>query len=480
MRFTYNKTSTFIVAAVVAVYVALSAAPVNSQPVTHWSVLVKIKPRPGGTGKATISLIDGVGTTIVTFSGIVTPYDGLAIGIKGPSRTVTNGDTPFGVYKFVDTAGGTSESQLQPAFGTGKVYLNDSDMFGEVADAGRSLIRLHGGGSSLAKPYALDQPLRATKGCVRMKNRDVNDLIQRLKDLTPQNSVKFIFMGDEAYLNTLATDTALSNKSWWPVLRVVLHSPSGPTELVNNSTSMLVEESAQLVASADPDETPQSNESLIELVKLYAEDVGPKGEQALESLRSQKDQLVSLQNSLPADDPLRPKLAFVLCNLDQDSDANMRVLQTALAEPAQYKGVFADQVQDMISRLIDREDSRGNEETSTSLTRSLIAAAPRADGALSEGIGVTLSKQLRLRSGIFLSAWGEHFAAMEPQESTLLKSRVFGLMRASHRLTAAEIKQIRTYLYSVRDFSEEFEDAVKDYKELYLQPNTNRRRVGPQ
>jgi hypothetical protein len=69
---------------------------------------------------------------------------------------------------------------------------------------------------------------------------------------------------------------------------------------------------------------------------------------------------------------------------------------------------------------------------------------------------------------------------MEPQESTLLKSRVFGLMRASHRLTAAEIKQIRTYLYSLRDFSEEFEDAVKDYKELYLQPNTNRRRVGPQ
>jgi hypothetical protein len=158
----------------------------------------------------------------------------------------------------------------------------------------------------------------------------------------------------------------------------------------------------------------------------------------------------------------------------------MRVLQTALAEPAQYKGVFADQVQDMISRLIDREDSRGNEETSTSLTRSLIAAAPRADGALSEGIGVTLSKQLRLRSGVFLSAWGKHFAAMEPQESTLLKSRVFGLMRASHRLTAAEIKQIRTYLYSLRDFSEEFEDAVKDYKELYLQPNTNRRRVGPQ
>jgi hypothetical protein len=448
---------------------------------THWMVLVKIRPRPGDNGNARIILMDGSGTTITTFTGIALPYSGLAVGVKGPRRDIHNGDTPFGVYKFVETAGGTPQDRLPPGFGTGKVYLHDKDLYGEVADAQRSLIRLHGGGSALAEPYALNQPLLPTKGCVRMKNADVNDLIQRLKQLTPDNSVQFIFMGDDAYLTRLATDTTLNTKPWWSALRTALHIPATPivsgismTSGVTSSASMSVAPEPQSLTTGE-NVAPQTPESLIELVNVFAEDVGPKGQEALNALRSRTAELVSLQTSLPADDALRPKLAFVLCNLDHDAEANRSVLQSALTDPSQYKSVFADQVQDMISRLIDREDELGNEQASTSLTRSLIASAPQADGALSEGLGITLSKQLRVRSGVFLSAWGEHFSAMAPEESKGLKTKVYALMKASHRLTPGEIANIRTYLYSLRDFSEEFGDAVKDFSQMYFHPTGNKR-----
>lgn len=472
MRLTHHIS---ILAVVSAVCIALSASPAKSQTsLTHWMVLVKIKPRPANNGNATIILMNGNGTTIDTFSGVVLPYDGLAVGVKGPRRDIQNGDTPFGVYKFVTTEGGTPEARLQPGFGTGKVYLNDNDLFGEVADAKRSLIRLHGGGSSLAEPYALNQPLKPTRGCVRMKNRDVNNLIQQLKRLAPENTVQFIFMGDETYLNKLATDATLDSKPWWTVLRTAMHIPSTLDISVAASASPVISSAAMVVAPSPQALTtvenvaPQSSGSLTEMVNLFAEDVGPKGQEALNSLRSRTDELVSLQKSLPADDALQPKIAFVLCNLDRDAEANRQVLQSALADPSPYKSVFADQVQDMISRLIDREDSRGNDEASTELTRSLIALAPKADGALSDGLGITLSKQLRTKSGIFMSAWGEHFSAMPEEESEGIKSQVFALMRASHQLTKGEVARIRNYLYSIRDYSEKFKQAVTDYSELYF------------
>ena len=475
MRLTSGKISTSIFAVVSTFCVVLSAAPIKAQEtalLTHWSVVVKIRPRPAGSGQATIMLIDGSGTTITTFSGVVLPYSGLAIGVKGPRRDIHDGDTPFGVYKLAGTAGGTPEYQLQPGFGTGKLYLDDYDMYGEVFDANRKLIRLHGGGSGLANPYALNQPLLPTRGCVRMKNRDVNDLIQRLKGLAAPNSVQFIFMGDAAYLNALATNTALSDRSWWPVLRVALQIPSTPTNArVNTSRSPLMRR-AHFSIPISEIEAQQSSDSLIEMVNLFAEDIGPKGKEALNALRPQTAQLVSLQNSLPADDSLRPKLAFVLCNLDHDCDANMQVLQSALTDTSRFKNLFADQVQDMISRLIDREDSRGNDRATTSLTRTLIAIAPQADGALSDGIGMTLSKQLRARAEVFMSAWAEHFGTMTPEESHDLKSRIFGLMRASHRLTTGEIRKIRNNLNSIREYSQAFREAARDFSELYFHPNT--------
>ena len=110
-------------------------------------------------------------------------------------------------------------------FGTGKILLNR--VYGEVVDANRDLIRLHGGGTALLKrnppqdPYALDQDLTPTQGCVRMKNGEVNSLIQAIEALKKSvDPLEFVFIGDHPYLNGLVTNSALGGQRWQPVLRI--------------------------------------------------------------------------------------------------------------------------------------------------------------------------------------------------------------------------------------------------------------------
>src|SRR5204863_2840500 len=92
-------------------------------------------------------------------------------------------------------------------------------LYGEIVDARRSLIRLHGGGTGLPDPYTLDQELRLTQGCVRMKNGEVNSLIQAIKNLPADDPLEFVFIGDDSYLNGLATNSSLGGTRWQPVLR---------------------------------------------------------------------------------------------------------------------------------------------------------------------------------------------------------------------------------------------------------------------
>jgi hypothetical protein len=145
-----------------------------------------------------------------------------------PNRRLGNGvgDTPFGVYNFSGTQGGSPQwrDPNHPAgFGTGKILLDP--LFGEVADAGRNLIRLHGGGTGLPDPYNLDQELRPTQGCVRMKNGDVNSLIRAINNLPKDDPLEFVFIGDDPYLNGLSTNATTRNTRWQPVLRVNLGLP---------------------------------------------------------------------------------------------------------------------------------------------------------------------------------------------------------------------------------------------------------------
>src|SRR5438067_2290360 len=69
-------------------------------------------------------------------------------------------------------------------------------------------------------PYELDQELLPTGGCVRLKNRDVNGLIQAINNLPKDDPLEFIFIGDHEYLNNLAIDSALANQRWQLVLRI--------------------------------------------------------------------------------------------------------------------------------------------------------------------------------------------------------------------------------------------------------------------
>lgn len=145
-----------------------------------------------------------------------------------PNRMLGNGvgDTPFGVYNFSGTQGGsvTWRDPNHPAgFGTGKILLDP--LFGEVVDANRNLIRLHGGGTGLTDPYDLDQELRPTQGCVRMKNGEVNSLIQAIGNLPKDDPLEFVFIGEAGYLNGLATNAFQRDTRWQPVLRTNLGLP---------------------------------------------------------------------------------------------------------------------------------------------------------------------------------------------------------------------------------------------------------------
>jgi RHS repeat-associated protein len=194
------------------------------------SILVVVGARStGGTGGAYILLLDKNGKRI-SFRDCDCDTE-VAQGratAKNPNRMLGNqvGDTPFGVYAYEYSEGGNSSSRLGAAFGTGKIRMRG--VYGEIIDSNRSLIRLHGGGSNLLKrnppedPYDLDQDLLPTGGCVRMKNRDVNGLIQAINNLPKDDPLEFIFIGNADYINGLATDQTQSNQRWQGVLRTNL------------------------------------------------------------------------------------------------------------------------------------------------------------------------------------------------------------------------------------------------------------------
>ncbi len=163
--------------------------------------------------------------------------DGLAAGNTRDRSVHTKrefGDTPYGVYHADNpaTAGGTADDRsLKPGFGTGKI--NFSPEAGEVVQFGRSAIRIHGGGSALIKegkdPYALDQDLKYSEGCVRVTNRDVNTLIGDIKALDANGDpLDRVFIGTEEYLNALADQRDSNGNYLYPDLRLALHKGSSP------------------------------------------------------------------------------------------------------------------------------------------------------------------------------------------------------------------------------------------------------------
>lgn len=440
------------------------------------SILVKIRPRqasagtPAGDGSAIISLLDGAGNVIVSFDGSVVLFNGRAVGVRGPRRDIRKGDTPFGVYIFTTTDGGTAASRLGTGYGTGKVYVNDRNVFGEVADFGRSEIRLHGGGSGLPNPYALNQTLRPTLGCVRMRNGDVNDLIRIIRRLPADRSLRFIFMGSEEYLRRQANDSTLSGRSWWPILRIILGLPAPAPEperiAPDSSASEQEEEDSQRLRGSDAE--------IAELVRQFSADEGEVGQSALRSLQPQADALQRLQRDLPQTDSLQPQLAFTRCYLGSDCETNRRVVEAALSNTSPYRNLPAEKAAQMLSRLIDKSDDEGQEAEATEMLEKLFEAAPTSDGALPEALGVTFSDKLRTRTRIFFSAFGPLFsserAEPSPDRSSLkIRAEVYELMRTIGKVTEADLRRARQQARNLRESAPELNETLNRFSQEYLQ-----------
>lgn len=107
------------------------------------------------------------------------------------------------------------------AFGTGKIIFEP--VAGEVTDVGRSLIRIHGGGSAARDPYDSGQGLYHTEGCVRCSNGEINNLIADINELANDADPLFrVFIGSQEYLTKLASPTDRNNNYLYPELRAEL------------------------------------------------------------------------------------------------------------------------------------------------------------------------------------------------------------------------------------------------------------------
>lgn len=339
-------------------------------------------------------------------------------------------------------------------------------MYGEVADEGRGTIRLHGGGTGLPNPYAPDQPLVPTQGCVRMRNRDVNALIQSIKRQSPEERLQFIFMGSEEYLRTLATDTRLADKPWWNVLRRNLQiPPSPPAELLLASSRTSSPRGQELFRTV---RALQVDPHLIELIKTFAEDSGPRGRTAFSQLRQRIDELSPLRNTLPANDALRPMIAFTLCYAGLDCAANIAVIESAFNKPSPFEGFYADQAQEMLSRLTDKANQDSRQTDVKNLILKLLTVAPDADGALAEGLGVTLSLKLRDQTRSFVAAIDE-LAAVTGSRSVTIKTSALDLIRAADYLTRNDVTNIARQIEANSTASLATKSTFTEFRRSYLQ-----------
>lgn len=69
----------------------------------------------------------------------------------------------------------TQHNDDDPAYGCWFIPLVDTN--GNEAAHGRAGIGIHGGGSAAPDPFALDQPLLPTLGCLRCHNRDIEQIV---------------------------------------------------------------------------------------------------------------------------------------------------------------------------------------------------------------------------------------------------------------------------------------------------------------
>jgi hypothetical protein len=193
-------------------------------------------------------------------------------------------------------------------------------------------------------------------------------------------------------------------------------------------------------------------------------------------LRPHADELLGLQRSLPGADPLQPRLSFALCYLGRECEDNTRVIESALSENSPYRTFPAELAAQMLSRLVDRKAAEGGEPEATALMGKLFEAAPSADGALSEGLGIAFTDKLRRRTDIFFSAFRPLLASPSPESRadrtpSTVRSRVYDLIRSVGRVTVRDLTIIKRQSRTRRETSEDLEDlgeTIDAFTQEYL------------
>jgi hypothetical protein len=174
---------------------------------------------------------------------------------------------------------------------------------------------------------------------------------------------------------------------------------------------------------------------LSEEVRIFAEDQGTIGQEAWRNLQSRSrtevvESLVKLEQTLGPRDHLRPKIAFVLCNLDHEYAHNSEVIESALSKTPPFEGFYADDAEGLLSRLVQRGDKK--------LLRVLFDSVRWSDGALGEGLADTFSRELTQDPEKFLFQLKD-----TPQE---VRSEVY---KFADSLTPDEVTTLRSRLLSI-------------------------------
>jgi hypothetical protein len=141
--------------------------------------------------------------------------------------------------------------------------------------------------------------------------------------------------------------------------------------------------------------TAVSDTELAQQIEVFSTDLGDLGAAAWSQLQSYPraeliDRLTQMRDNSSPDDIVRPNIAFVFCNLDQDYGPNRDAIVAAFNQ--------SPDTADLYEVLLDRLIQRGDKD----LLQVLFEMATRSDGALSEGLAATFSEQTKTNTEAFL------------------------------------------------------------------------------
>ena len=210
--------------------------------------------------------------------------------------------------------------------------------------------------------------------------------------------------------------------------------------LVGCSTDVKPDQDSGAVRRNNTSEGAKSvDEEITKQVENFAGSNGAAAEEAWKRLESYPRQdlinsLVRMQQSLPEQDHHRVLIAFVLCNLDYEYQANRQTIISALTREPSYKDFYADWPTGLVIRLIRRGDN--------DLLRVLFSSAEWADGAMAEELSGIFVEQMRTDP--------ERFLLELKSEPRRARQEIYGLLLSETTITQDDVKAIKAYLLSVR------------------------------